>query len=110
MPQPKLDEPISLNLQFGVVAGQILPNVPIVKDLTEKLYRNPMQAIDRPVRVMPARVVTISTALPGYLEDMHLKQKNIGTLRKLKRWIEQFQIVMGDLKITDIKPNTGMTM
>ena len=107
LPEPKLDEPISLNLQFGVVAGQILPNVPIVKDLAEKLYRSPMQVIDRPVRVMPARVITISAALPGYLDDMHLKQKNIGTQRKLKRWIEQFQTVMGDLKVNDIKPKHG---
>lgn len=38
---------------------------------------------------------------------MHLKQKDIGTLRKSKLWIEQFQTVTGDLKITDLKPKHG---
>ena len=63
LPQPKLNETISLNFQFGVVAGQILLNISIVKDMAEKLYRKPTQAIDRPFAVMPARVIKISATL-----------------------------------------------
>lgn len=107
LPQLKLDKPISQNLQFQIVAGQIFPNVAIVKDLAERLYCKPMQASDQPVRVMPARVVTISTALPGYLEKTRLKQNNIGTQRKIKRWIEHFQIIMSYLEIINMKPKHG---
>ena len=107
LPEPKVETPFANDIPFGVVNGQILPDVPIVKNLTAQLHDKPMQAIERPARVVPKGVLTISDILPDYLEDMCLKQKNIGTQRKLKRWIEQFQKIMGDLKITEIKPKHG---
>ena len=68
----------------------MLPNILMVKDLAEKLYGKLMQAIDRQDRGLPKRVITVSAALPDELEDMQLSQKNVGTQRKIKRWIEQF--------------------
>ena len=93
--------------KFGTVNDLILPNTPMIKNMAEDLYGEAMQEINRPFRVIPQTVVTISSVMQDYLTDMRMKQKNIGTQRKLKRWIEQFHRIMGDLAISEIKPKHG---
>ena len=107
LPEPSL-EPITLkDIPFGIVNDQIVPDVPVVRNAVKQFYDRSMKSIDRPARVLPQRVVTISAVMNDYMEDMCLKQKNVGTQRKLRRWVQQFHAKMGDLKITEIKPKHG---
>ena len=107
LPEPLL-EPFKVgNIKFGAVNDLILPNTPMIKNMAEDLYGEAMQEINRPFRVIPQTVLTISSVMQDYLTDMSMKQKNIGTQRKLKRWIEQFHRIMGDLVISEIKPKHG---
>ena len=107
LPEPLL-EPFKVgNIKFGAVNDLILPNTPMIKNMAEDLYGEAMQEINRPFRVIPQTVLTISSVMQDYLTDMSMKQKNIGTQRKLKRWMEQFHRIMGDLVISEIKPKHG---
>jgi len=107
LPEPSLEPFKGGNFKFGTVNDLILPNTPMIRNMAEDLYGQPMQEINRPFRVIPQTVVTISSVMQDYLTDMRMKQKNIGTQRKLKRWIEQFHRIMGDLAISEIKPKHG---
>jgi len=107
LPEPLLEPFKGGNIKFGAVNDLILPNTPMIKNMAEDLYGEPMQEINRPFRVIPQTVLTISSVMQDYLTDMSMKQKNIGTQRKLKRWIEQFHRIMGDLVISEIKPKHG---
>ena len=107
LPEPSLEPFRGGNTKFGTVNNLILPNTPMMKNMAENLYGQPMQEIDRPFRVIPQTVMAISSVMQDYLSDMRMKQKNIGTQRKLKRWIEQFHRIMGDLVISEIKPKHG---
>ena len=95
------------DIPFGIVNDQIVPDVQVVRNAAKQLYDRSMKSIDRPARVLPQRVVTISAVMQDYMENMCLKQKNVGTQRKLRRWVQQFHAKMGDLKITEIKPKHG---
>ena len=107
LPEPSLEPFKGGNFKFGTVNDLILPNTPMIKNMAEDLYGEAMQEINRPFRVIPQTVLTISSVMQDYLTDMRMKQKNIGTQRKLKRWIEQFHRIMGDLAISEIKPKHG---
>ena len=107
LPEPLLEPFKGGNIKFGTVNDLILPNTPMIENMAEDLYGQPMQEINRPFRVIPQTVMTISSVMQNYLTDMRMKQKNIGTQRKLKRWIEQFHRIMGDLVISEIKPKHG---
>ncbi len=107
LPEPLLEPFKGGNIKFGAVNDLILPNTPMIKNMAEDLYGEPMQEINRPFRVIPQTVLTISSVMQDYLTDMSMKQKNIGTQRKLKRWMEQFHRIMGDLVISEIKPKHG---
>ena len=107
LPEPSLEPFRGGNAKFGTVNNLILPDHPIIKNMAENLYGQPMQEIDRPFRVIPQTVMAISSVMQDYISDMRMKQKNIGTQRKLKRWIEQFHRIMGDLVISEIKPKHG---
>ena len=107
LPEPLLEPFKGGNIKFGAVNDLILPNTPMIKNMAEDLYGEAMQEINRPFRVIPQTVLTISSVMQDYLTDMSMKQKNIGTQRKLKRWIEQFHRIMGDLVISEIKPKHG---
>ena len=107
LPEPSLEPFRGGNAKFGTVNNLILPNTPMMKNMAENLYGQPMQEIDRPFRVIPQTVMAISSVMQDYISDMRMKQKNIGTQRKLKRWIEQFHRIMGDLVISEIKPKHG---
>ena len=104
LPEPTLEPFKGANIEFGTVNNLILPNIPLVSNMAEDLYGQPLQHVDWPLRVIPQTVMTISSVMQDYLTDMRMKQKNIGTQRKLKRWIEQFHRIMGDLEISKIKP------
>jgi integrase len=90
-------------LKFSIIGGQILPNTQTL----ENIYGQPLSHVSRPTRVTPRKVLKIGSVIDGYLADMHLKQSNIGTQRKLARWIQQFLEIMGDLEIATIKPKHG---
>ena len=107
LPEPSLEPFKGGNFKFGTVNDLILPNTPMIKNMAEDLYGEAMQEINRPFRVIPQTVLTISSVMQDYLTDMSMKQKNIGTQRKLKRWMEQFHRIMGDLVISEIKPKHG---
>jgi len=92
---------------YGIVGNEITPDLPIIRNFAENLYSQPMKNIDRPSRVIPRGALTISSVMQDYLADMGMKQKNIDTQRKLKRWMEQFHRVMGDLELSAIKPKHG---
>jgi len=94
-------------LPFAVFEDTIFPNIPLLSNLANKISNQPLKPISRPARVIPQEVLTISSVMQGYLEDMRLKQENVGTQRKLTRFIEQFIAVMGDLEIDEIRPKHG---
>jgi len=106
-PEPPPETFKGANVPFGIVDNQIYPNVLPLSKITEALFNKPIKQIDRPARVIPRTVLTISSVMQDYLTDMGMKQKNLNTQRKLKRWIEQFYKVMGDLEISEIKPKHG---
>ena len=107
IPEPFLKPFEGAKMGYGVVGNEITPDHPIIRNFAENLYGQPMKNIDRPARVIPIGALTISSVMQDYLADMGMKQKNIDTQRKLKRWMEQFHRVMGDLEISTIKPKHG---
>ncbi|MDA8685358.1 hypothetical protein N9L81_06735 [Planktomarina temperata] len=107
IPEPFLKPFEGAKMGYGVVGNEITPDHPIIRNFAENLYGQPMKNIDRPARIVPIGALTISSVMQDYLADMGMKQKNIDTQRKLKRWMEQFHRVMGDLEISAIKPKHG---
>ncbi|MDB2518814.1 hypothetical protein N9X54_01175 [Planktomarina temperata] len=107
LPEPSLKPFEGAKMGYGIVGNEITPDHPIIRNFAENLYGQPMKNIDRPARVVPIGALTISSVMQDYLADMGMKQKNIDTQRKLKRWVEQFHRVMGDLEISAIKPKHG---
>ena len=83
--------------------GQILPDVSTLRRFTNE----PLEPISRPARVVPKGVVTVSSVMEEYLEDMRLKQKVLNTQAKLQRWAKQFLDMMGDMEIAEIRPKHG---
>ena len=94
-------------IPIGIIDGIIVPDGLITRQTFKKISNKTIIAIDRPTRVIPQKALTVSSVMQGYLIDMKMKQKNIDTQRKLKRWIEQFHSVIGDLEISAIKPKHG---
>tara|TARA_B100000767_G_scaffold62503_1_gene58471 strand:+ start:19338 stop:20996 length:1659 start_codon:yes stop_codon:yes gene_type:complete len=86
---------------------QIVPHIPTFNKLWEEGLQQTPLPIDRPRQITPKGVLSVTSVMSGYLCDMQMKQKNVGTRRKLERWIEQFVSVMGDLKLTEIRPKHG---
>ena len=107
LPEPPLGSFHGADIPFGVVNNQIYPKVPIISNIVESSFGKSLKHIDRPVRVVPQKALTVSSVMQDYLIDMKMKQKNIDTQRKLKRWMEQFHRTMGDLEIFAIKPKHG---
>jgi integrase len=105
--EPRIEPFQGTRIPMGVSGGEIVPDLVQIIPKTKGLFKNPFIAIDRPKRVVPKAIFTISSVMPPYLNDMRMKQKNIGTQRKLERWIKQFLAIMGDLEIAEIKPKHG---
>ena len=83
--------------------GQILPDISSLRRFTNE----PLEPINRPARVVPIGILTISSVMDEYLEDMGVKQKVSDTQSKLQRWANQFLNVMGDMEIAEIRPKHG---
>ena len=103
LPEPRFEPFDGRNNSMVLKDGQILPDVSTLRRFTNE----PLEPISRPARVVPTGILTISSVMDEYLEDMRLKQKVSDTQSKLQRWANQFLNVMGDMEIAEIRPKHG---
>ena len=105
LPEPRIEPFVQGPHDAMILAdGKIVPDLHITRspEITKKF-----ESISRPARVVPTGILTISSVMDEYLEDMRLKQKVLNTQEKLQRWVNQFLNVMGDMEIAEIRPKHG---